>query len=60
MENGIGGIGTEVVDAVVSGVGQAVSDTVGLVTSLLPLAMTVFATIWGIRRAIRFFKSASN
>lgn len=53
------GIGEDVVQAVVTGVGQAVTDTIDLVTSILPLAMTVFAVMWGIRKALRFFRSAA-
>lgn len=54
------GIGEDVVSAVVSGVGQAVTDTIDLITSVLPLAMTVFAVMWGIRKALRFFRSAAS
>lgn len=45
--------------AVVSGVTQAVNDTLGLAFDLVPLAMTVFAAMWGIKKAITFFKKAS-
>lgn len=45
--------------SVVSGITTAVTDTLGLITDLLPLAMTVFATMWGIKKAIQFFKKAS-
>lgn len=46
--------------AVVSAVTTAVGDTIGLMTSLLPIALTVFAAMWGIRKAMKFFKSTAN
>lgn len=47
-------------EAVVAGVTTAVNDTLGLITDLLPLALTVFAAMWGIKKGIQFFKKASN
>jgi hypothetical protein len=40
-------------------VGTAVNDTIGLMGSLLPLALTIFAAIWGVRKAMGFFKKMS-
>lgn len=45
---------------IVSGVSQAVNETVGLITDLLPLALTIFATMWGVRKALQFFKRTAN
>lgn len=46
--------------AVLAAVGTAVSDTISLMSSLLPYALTIFAAAWGIRKAMKFFKSAAN
>lgn len=51
-----GGMGT----AVKSAVQTAVTDTLAMMMDLLPIALTVFAAVWGVKKAIRFFKSASN
>lgn len=46
--------------AVVSGVQTAVSQTFTMIAGLLPIALTVFAALWGVKKAIGFFKKASN
>lgn len=46
--------------AVTTAVSGAVSDTIALMTSLLPYALTIFAAIWGVKKAMRFFKGAAN
>lgn len=46
--------------AVVTAVQTAVTETLGMMTSLLPIALTVFAATWGVKKAIRFFKGAAN
>lgn len=45
---------------VVDSVQSAVTHTISMMSSLLPVALTVFATTWGVKKAIRFFKGASN
>jgi hypothetical protein len=45
---------------VTSSVQSAVTDTIGMMSSLLPIALTIFAATWGVRKAIRFFKGAAN
>lgn len=45
---------------VTSAVNDAVTNTISMMAGLLPLALTVFAATWGIRKAIRFFKASSN
>jgi hypothetical protein len=58
----LGGGGTTGIDtsAVITAVQTAVTDTIGLMTSLLPIALSIFAATWGIRKAMRFFKGAAN
>ncbi|WP_323480924.1 hypothetical protein [Acinetobacter baumannii] len=46
--------------AVVTAVTAAVTNTITLMSSLLPIALTVFAATWGVRKAMRFFKGAAN
>lgn len=46
--------------SVVSAVSGAVGDTLDLMVDLLPYALAVFAAIWGVRKAIRFFKATAN
>lgn len=45
---------------VVAAVQTAVNDTIAMMMDLLPIALTVFAAVWGVKKAIRFFKGASN
>lgn len=45
---------------VVDGVQTAVSQTFTMIAGLLPIALTVFAALWGVKKAIGFFKKASN
>lgn len=46
--------------AVTTAVQTAVTDTLAMMSSLLPIALTVFAATWGVKKAIRFFKGAAN
>lgn len=46
--------------AIVSGFTTAANDTIGLITDLLPIALTVFVAMWGIRKAQQFFKRTAN
>lgn len=39
---------------------SAVTDTLEMFAAVLPIGLTVFAALWGIRKAIRFFKSTTN
>lgn len=50
----------DMITAVKTAVQTAVTDTMSMFTELLPIALGVFAATWGVRKAIRFFKSASN
>lgn len=38
----------------------AVNSTITMMAGLLPVGLTVFATVWGVRKAIRFFKATTN
>ena len=38
----------------------AVGNTLELFAALLPIALTVFAAVWGIRKAMQFFKASTN
>lgn len=38
----------------------AVTDTLEMFAAVLPIGLTVFAALWGIRKAIKFFKSTTN
>lgn len=48
------------IETITTAVGQAVTDTLALMAGLLPIALSVFAMVWGVRKAMRFFKAASN
>lgn len=45
---------------VTGAVTSAVTNTIQMFAALLPIALTVFAATWGIRKAIRFFKATAN
>lgn len=45
---------------ITSAVSTAVNNTLQMMSSLLPIALSVFAATWGVRKAIRFFKGAAN
>ncbi len=45
---------------ITSAVSTAVNNTIKMMSSLLPIALSVFAATWGVRKAIRFFKGAAN
>ncbi|SFT00896.1 hypothetical protein [Paenibacillus sp. 453mf] len=51
---------TGITGAVTTAVQSAADSTIGMFTNVLPIALTVFAAIWGVRKAIKFFKSAAN
>lgn len=38
----------------------AVTDTLTMFAALLPVALTVFAAIWGTKKGISFFKSTTK
>lgn len=38
----------------------AVTDTLTLFAGLLPIALTIFAAVWGTRKAMQFFKTSTN
>lgn len=44
---------------VTASVQTAVTSTITMFMALLPIALTVFAATWGVRRAMKFFKGAS-
>lgn len=39
---------------------STVNDTISMFGELLPIALTVFAFTWGVRKAMRFFKTSAN
>lgn len=39
---------------------SAVADTLEMFAAVLPIGLTVFAALWGIKKAIRFFKATTN
>ncbi len=39
---------------------KSVNSTLTLMAALLPIGLGVFATVWGVRKAIRFFKATTN
>lgn len=47
-------------EQVTTAVQSAVNDTISLFMAILPIALSVFAVTWGVRRAMRFFKSSAN
>lgn len=47
-------------ETVTQAVQTAVNDTLEMFAAVLPIALTVFAVSWGVRKAIRFFKGATN
>lgn len=53
---GDGGASTAVVD----GLKGAASDVSGMVLAIVPIALGVVATIWGIKKAIGFFKASAK
>jgi hypothetical protein len=38
----------------------ATDNVLGMLLVALPIALSVFAAIWGVRKAMRFFKGAAN
>lgn len=52
------GFGISTAD-VISGFSSAAGDVILMMTGLLPIALGVFATVWGIKKAIQFFKSTT-
>lgn len=51
--------GIETAD-VVSGFSSAAGDVLAMISGLLPVALGVFAAIWGIRKAMSFFKQTAK
>lgn len=50
----------DVADTVKTSVQTAATDTIELILGLLPIALTVFAVTWGVRKGMKFFKGAAN
>lgn len=48
------------VTTVTTSIQTAVTSTLDMMSALLPIALTVFAATWGVKKAIRFFKGAAN
>lgn len=46
--------------AIVTALTAAAKTVTGDMTAVLPVALGVFALGWGIRKVMRFFKTASN
>jgi len=53
---GTGGAGVSMGAAVKTAVQSAVTDTIGMFGELLPIALTVFAATWGVKKAMTFFR----
>jgi putative effector of murein hydrolase len=51
---------TAMASTLTTSVQTAVTDTISYMSALLPIGLTVFAVTWGVKKAIRFFKGASN
>lgn len=51
---------TPLTTAVKTSVQTAVTDTINMMMAILPIGLTVFATVWGVKKAMRFFKSTTN
>lgn len=47
-------------DGVVTAITSAAGDVTGLMTDILPIALGIFALQWGVRKGIKFFRSAAN
>lgn len=54
------GEGVTLSGVVKSSIQTTVTDTITMFGELLPIALTVFAFTWGVRKAMRFFKTAAN
>jgi hypothetical protein len=52
-------VGTAI-DGVTTALETASTDVKDTLVAVLPYALGVFALTWGVRKAIRFFKGASN
>lgn len=48
------------IDGVTTALETAAGDVKDTLVAVLPYALGVMALSWGVRKAIRFFKSASN
>lgn len=47
-------------ETITQSVQAAVNDVLDMFAAVLPIALTVFAVSWGVRKAIRFFKGATH
>lgn len=45
---------------ILSSLGDVITDTITIFAGLLPLALTVFAAVWGVRKAMSFFRTAAK
>lgn len=43
-----------------TGLQSAVNDVMGMVAVILPIALGLFATFWGIRKGMQFFRSTAR
>lgn len=57
MENGITKLDPTIVTNAVTG---AVNDTIVMFGSILPIALTIFAAVWGVRKAMQFFRTTAK
>jgi hypothetical protein len=48
------------IDGVTTALNTAATDVKDTIVAVLPYALGVMALSWGVRKAIRFFKSAAN
>lgn len=52
--------GSSMVTAITDGITTAAGDVTTLMLGVIPVALGVFALQWGVRKGIKFFKSAAN
>jgi MFS-type transporter involved in bile tolerance (Atg22 family) len=54
------GIAAPWADSATTAITSAAGDVTGFMTTVLPIALGVFALQWGVRKGIKFFKSSAN
>lgn len=53
-------LGQTLATSLTSGLQTAVNDFVVYVTAVLPLGLTVFGAVWGIKKAMGFFRTSAG
>lgn len=59
-EDSVTSVGSKISAALSSGLNTAITDFVGYVTTILPLGLTVFGSVWGTRKAMNFFRTTAG